>query len=166
MRFLIDGYNLMHAIWPGEGRHLKARAWPRFRQRLLDRVRAKADPGSVTIVFDANHSPPDAPAEEYSHGIHVRFAVGYPSADDLIEELLRTESSPKGLTVVSDDHRLRDAARRRGCHVSGCLDYIESLDRPATPVRDADEPSAKPEQLSPDEVQRWLTEFGDPGRAG
>src|SRR5947209_5606212 len=103
MRYLVDGYNLLHAVWPGQARHLRARAWPRFRQRLLDRLRSKAaDPGMITIVFDARHFPPDAAADDDSRGLHVRFAVGYPSADDLIEELVRSEPSPARLTVVSD----------------------------------------------------------------
>ena len=45
----------------------------------------------------------------------------------LIEELIRNEASPRLLTVVSDDHRIQHAARRRGCVVLGCLDYYERL---------------------------------------
>ena len=66
MRFLIDGYNLLHAVWPAEGRQLRARAWPRFRQRLLDRLRDRhaTRAGAVTVVFDAKRSPPRGGAEE------------------------------------------------------------------------------------------------------
>lgn len=159
MRFLIDGYNLLHAVWPAEFRQLRPRAWPRFRQRLLDRLRGRS---AVTVVFDAAHSPPDGLDEEDCHGVRVRFAVGYPAADDLIEELIRTDPTPAGLTVVSDDRRLRAAARRRGCAVARCLDYFESVNRPPPP-KAAEEPAAKPEGLSPDEVERWLREFGEPG---
>jgi predicted RNA-binding protein with PIN domain len=162
MRYLIDGYNLMHAVWPAEARQLRPRAWPRFRQRLLDRLR-KSEPEatSITVVFDSAASRADAPAGEEFHGIHVRFAAGYPSADDLIEELIRTDSAPSQLTVVSDDRRLRDAARRRGCAVCGCLDYFESLGRPPAPAGDVPETNGKPEEVEPDETERWLREFGD-----
>jgi predicted RNA-binding protein with PIN domain len=165
MRFLIDGYNLLHAVWPGEGRHLRARAWPRFRERLLDhlRVRHAAGGGPVTVVFDAARAPVDRPAEEDFGGVHVRFAVGYPSADDLIEELIRTDSGPDGLTVVSDDRRLREAARRRGCAIAGCLDFFERVARPPAAEKTRKEPPAKPEGLSPDEVAHWLKEFGGDG---
>jgi predicted RNA-binding protein with PIN domain len=161
MRFLIDGYNLLHAVWPAEGRQLRARAWPRFRQRLLDRLRDRhaTRAGAVTVVFDAKRSPPRGSAEETSGDVRVRFAVGYPSADDLIEELIRTDSVPARLTVVTDDRRLREAARRRGCTVAGCLDYIENLEHPP-PARPAEAPPAKPEGVAPDEVEHWLREFG------
>jgi predicted RNA-binding protein with PIN domain len=163
MRFLIDGYNLLHALWPAEGRQLRPRAWPRFRQRLLDRLRAShpADAEAVTVVFDAAREPHPDPPEADSRGIFVRFAVGYPSADDLIEELIRGDSAPSRLTVVSDDHRVRDAARRRGCTVTGCLDYFEWLEQPKPPGEDRPDPPGKPEGLSPGEVEHWLKEFGD-----
>jgi predicted RNA-binding protein with PIN domain len=163
MRFLIDGYNVLHALWPAEGRRLRARAWPRFRQRLLDRLRGKAGTATdaVTIVFDANHPPAGAPSEEEYQGLHIRFAVGYPSADDLIEELIGAESAPAQLTVVSDDRRIRDAARRRGCHVLGGLDYFESTEGTKPPPSQApQEPNGKPEHVAPEEKERWLQEFG------
>jgi predicted RNA-binding protein with PIN domain len=162
VRFLIDGYNLLHAVWPGEGRHLRAQAWPRFRRRLLDRLlnRYGTAAGDVTVVFDASRSPEAAPARDDSRGVHVLFAVGYPAADDLIEELIRTDSAPSRLTVVSDDRRVRDAARRRGCSVAGCLDYFESVAHPPPPEPPAEESPQKPETVSPDEVARWLREFG------
>ncbi len=163
MRFLIDGYNLLHAGWPAHARRARARAWPRLRRLLLDRIRGSHGraAASVTVVFDARHAPPDAEPEEDRPGPHVRFAVGYPAADDLIEELIRTDAAPAGLTVVSDDRRLRDAARRRGCAVARCLDYLEALDRPPPPPPDAAEPPGKPEEVPPEEVERWLREFGE-----
>jgi uncharacterized protein len=112
------------------------------------------------VIFDATRSPPDASAEADSHGVHVRFAVGYPAADDLIEELIRTDPAPARLTVVTDDRRLREAARRRGCAVAGCLDYFESVAHSPPPKRVAEESPAKPEGLAPDEVEHWLKEFG------
>ena len=162
MRFLIDGYNLLHAVWPAEGRQLRPKAWPRFRQRLLDRLRAfhAGDAEPVTVVFDAARQPHPEPAEADARGVRVRFAVGYPSADDLIEELIRADSAPARLTVVSDDRRVRDAARRRGCAVTGCLDYFEHLEHPPPHKGDRPEPPAKPEGLSADEVEHWLKEFG------
>jgi uncharacterized protein len=160
MRFLLDGYNLLHALWPADGRHLRAKAWPRFRQRLLDRLRGRDDSGTITVIFDAAKSPAGVASEEDYHGIHIRFAVGYPSADDLIEELIHAESTPGHLTVVSDDHRLRDAARRRGCRVAGCLDYFESLEAAPPPSPAVEEAPLKPETVAPDEVEHWLKEFG------
>jgi predicted RNA-binding protein with PIN domain len=162
MRYLIDGYNLLHALWPGEWRKLNARAWPRFRQRLLDRLSAlhQGEASKVTVVFDTSRSPPDQSIEQERHGITIRFAVGYASADDLIEELIRVESAPDRLTVVSDDRRIKEAARRRGCVALGCLDYLEQLARPEQPEPFSEETPAKPERMAPNEVDHWLKEFG------
>jgi predicted RNA-binding protein with PIN domain len=167
MRFLIDGYNLLHAIWPSEARRVRPQAWPRFRQRLIDHLRDKlADEADVaTVIFDATRAPPEAASEVASNGLHVRFAAGYPSADDLIEELIRTDSAPAQLTVVSDDRRIREAARRRGCTIAGCLDFYEGLENlprsKPLPVEPPSKPA--PESLSSSEVKRWLEEFGVSG---
>jgi hypothetical protein len=163
MRVLIDGYNLLHAVWPAEARQLRARARPRFRQRLIERLRKRAnsDRGELTVVFDSTRSPSENSAEPVEDGVTVRYAAGYPSADELIEELIRSDSVPAQLMVVSDDRRLQDAARRRGCIVSGCLDFFETLDRPETVARLPEEPTPKDDRLDPDEIEHWLREFGD-----
>jgi hypothetical protein len=161
MPTLIDGYNLLYAIGRLTTRDAKkslegARRW------LLHMVRSGHTPGEVvTVVFDAGTAPPRAPGQEEHDGIHVKFARGQ-TADDLIEELIRGESSPQLLTVVSDDHRIQHAARRRRCPVLGCLDYCERLLQPrAGPSAPATEAPAKPEGSTPEDTQRWLDAFKD-----
>jgi predicted RNA-binding protein with PIN domain len=161
MPTLIDGYNLLHAM----GR-LTARAGKQAlegaRRSLLLRVRARHQPGEgddVTVVFDASGAPPSAPGDGEFNGIHVKFARGQ-TADDLIEDLIRADACPRLLTVVSDDHRIQNAARRRGCKILGCLDYCEDLQRRAAAIPPASpEPPAKPESSTPEETQHWLDAF-------
>jgi hypothetical protein len=164
MAYLIDGYNLLHRM--GE---IRGRAGPagleKARRHLLGLLRgaygAEAA-GAVTVVFDAAGAPPLAAEEQTYHGIHVRFAVRQPEADDLIELLIDRASAPRRLTVVSDDHRIRQAARRRHCTVVGCLDYLEWLDRHRRRRRPRPkEPVEKQERPSPAETQHWLHEFAD-----
>jgi hypothetical protein len=96
------------------------------------------------------------------HGIHVLFAVGMATADDLIEVLIRQASAPRHLTVVSDDHRLQKAARRRHCVVRGCGDFLEELERRRKPqAATLPEQSVKPKSVSREETQHWLKEFAD-----
>jgi predicted RNA-binding protein with PIN domain len=130
---------------------------------LLSGAFGEDEAGRVTVVFDAAHAPPDADAVLEIHGIQVYFAVGEHEADDLIEKLIRSASAPKQLTVVSDDHRLQDAARRRRCAVLGCGDFVDWLDRHR---RQRKQPSgaempSKPEGVSLSETQHWLSEFAD-----
>ena len=77
----------------------------------------------------------------------------------MIEDLIRDEPAPRLLTVVSDDRRLKDAARRRQCPTPTCLDFYEksgTVQRPPDP-----EPAPqKPGALSEQEVEEWLKTFG------
>jgi predicted RNA-binding protein with PIN domain len=169
MSCVIDGYNLLHAMGL-----LRGKAGPtgleKARLGLLGLLRAvygdKAP--TVTVVFDAAHAPPGAPGELEYQGIHVRFAVDEGEADDLIETLIRHDSAPRQLVIVSDDHRIQRAAQRRHCTVAGCTQYLEWLERHRRKKRRL-APSAelKPEHLSEQETQHWLHEFAslqnDPG---
>jgi predicted RNA-binding protein with PIN domain len=169
MLYLIDGYNLLYAM----GVLLPKRTGPLVleyaRRRLLSLLgeRHGAEAGAVTVVFDARKAPPGAPAEMDYEGIHVAFAVDQEEADDLIEQLIRRARAPRQLTVVSDDHRIQHAARRRQCVVLGCGEYMDWLARKRQPSREEPRqtqphPSRPPEgRLSPDEVRLWLETFGD-----
>jgi predicted RNA-binding protein with PIN domain len=163
MPFLIDGYNLLHAM--GAVRDpMGPRGLERARGRLLGLLHGCYGSGGnqVTVVFDARGAPPDVPAELEYHGIHIVFAVEHHEADDLIELMIEKESAPNKLTVVSDDQRIQKAARRRHCLVRGCLDYLEDLDRERRPKHGSPlEAPAKPDGLSPAEIERWLREFAD-----
>jgi hypothetical protein len=164
MRYLIDGYNLLHATGcllgkVGPGGLEKARRG--LLDRLHDRFGVEAE--RVTVVFDASGAPPGAVAEQEYHGVRVCFAVNE-EADDAIEDLIRRDSTPRRLTVVSDDNRLRSAARRRDCPVLGCLDFLDELAR--VPRPNSPDPSPRPDGVSGPEAARWLDEFtgkdGDP----
>jgi predicted RNA-binding protein with PIN domain len=162
MHFLIDGYNLLHAMGVLHGQTGPA-VLERARLRLLGLLRGSYGPEAdrVTVVFDAAKAPPGAVPRFDYHGIHVVFAVGQCEADDLIEEFIRKASTPKDLTVVSDDHRIQQAARRRRCPAQGCLDYVEDLGRQRRRLKPPPTTPAKPEAPSPTETEHWLAEFAD-----
>jgi predicted RNA-binding protein with PIN domain len=163
MRFLIDGYNLLHAMGL-----LKSPAGPRSLEKarlgLLGLLAStyEQDPSAVTVVFDAAEAPANVP-DEYEHrGIRVRFAVHEEQADELIEKLIQHHSAPRQLTVVSDDHRIQQAARRRHCNPLGCGEYLDSLYRQRRQNRQQPSHSAgKPQGISESDRQHWLREFID-----
>ncbi|HWA99080.1 MAG TPA: NYN domain-containing protein [Pirellulales bacterium] len=162
MSLLIDGYNLIYAAGI-VGRGLGPHGLERSRMALLNFVAEAVDKSQLpatTVVFDAAGAPPGLPASLEHRGMAVRFSKGYPSADDLLEELIRDDSAPRRLTVVSSDHRVQRAARRRRAHaIDSDVWFHEAIERrktrPAAPP-----PSAKPTIAGEDEVDYWLRQFG------
>lgn len=132
MTFLIDGYNLMHAVGlvrVGLPAKELAPARARFLDWLADAARGRPD--TLRVVFDAVHGP--APTGEFAHrGVRVRFAFGQ-TADDQIEELLAAAPA----AVVSNDGRVREAGRRRGGAVFTCQEFVDWL---IAPPREPDAP--------------------------
>jgi predicted RNA-binding protein with PIN domain len=162
MSWLIDGYNLMYAMGVLQGR--KSPTGLKYaRNRLLDLLRGAygEESSQVTVVFDASDSPPGAAEELEYQGLHIRFAVREPEADDLIEDLIQHESVPRRLTVVSDDHRIQQAARRRQCEVLGCGAYLDWLADHRRPQRPPPEPVGRTEGVPVPDTDHWLREFGD-----
>lgn len=169
MRYLIDGYNLAHALGLVHGKGAPHGA-ELARRSLLIRLREAPglDPARTTVVFDALRAPRGSPARQDLLGFRVLFAHDQ-LADDLIEDLVRQEPMPRMLTVVSDDRRLKDSAGRRGCGWLGCLDFLEAILQPpqVAPVAlPGPEASDKPERMTTEELRDWQRVFGvDPDQA-
>jgi predicted RNA-binding protein with PIN domain len=163
MRYLIDGYNLAHAMGLLRGRVAPAAVEVARRSLLVHLLEYHhREPGNVTVVFDASRAPPGTADRLDYQGIHVLNAL-HEQADDLIEDLIHREPQPRQLTVVSDDRRLKDAARHRQCVALGCFDYLEKVQYapPQVPlVKRPAEGNDKPPELSAEEVQEWCRQFG------
>ena len=132
MRWLIDGYNVMHAA--GRlGPKLSREGFRRARRRFLDEL---ADVLSVepefdaTVVFDASVPPGDFPISSSYRGLRVIFAYGDEDADSRIEYILGHDSNPKTLTVVSSDRRIREAASRRRARPLTADAFLDLKDQP------------------------------------
>ena len=109
----------------------------------------------------SSRAPVGADASQTYHGIHVQFAQGQQEADDLIEHLLRHAGAPKSLSVVSDDHRLQNAARRRQASVLPCGDFLDFLKKKRRLTQAKPPTPEKQDHLSDQETAEWLKEFGD-----
>jgi predicted RNA-binding protein with PIN domain len=161
--FLIDGYNLLHAVgWASPrmpGKSLEA-----ARRRLLDWLAdlpgEKRAGARFRVVFDAQKGPADSP-ERTHRGVWYLFAYRR-TADDLIEELLAAAATPKRLTVVSNDTRLHESARRSGARGWGCQAFLDWLLAEPS-ARAADEAPEKPDgPPSPEEAAELLRVFDIP----
>lgn len=162
MTYLLDGYNLMHAVGLAT-KAMPAKAFERSRERFLDwladAIADRTDP--VRAIFDAAFA--SRPSNPYSHGrVEVVFARGQ-TADDHIAELVAVERLPETLAVVSNDSSVREGARRRGCRVFACSEFVDWL----IAVRRSDaHPQPEPEKpattATPDEMAAWLEAFSAP----
>jgi uncharacterized protein len=162
MKLIIDGYNLLFAagmIGTGIGPGSLARSRLALLNFVAESV-AEDQRAGVIVVFDARGAPPGLPDRLVHRGVSVRFAPKHQEADELIEELVRIESAPRRLTVVSSDHRLQRAARRRrATAVDSDRWYEASLRRRVRqPPPQAQKPSSPP---GVDEVAYWLEKFED-----
>jgi hypothetical protein len=93
--------------------------------------------------------------------VRVRFAFRQ-TADDLIEELVAVEQRPAALTVVSNDSRVRESARRAECALATCEEFIDWLITPPRGASATNSPEAdKPEPTSID-VNELLSIFSKP----
>jgi uncharacterized protein len=174
MLYLIDGYNLLNvASVPVAVRGRASLEKARF--ALLNFLAISLDPDEVpqtVVVFDARDPPAGLPREMRHKGLVVRFAPRDEDADTLIEELIREESSPRRLTVVSSDHRLQRAARRRRARaVDSDAWYAEVLhSRRQRQQADADGPERPSVPLLEEQVNYWMREFemgeGNDGEKG
>ncbi len=174
MLLLVDGYNVVSpAAAPARG----ADDWlHRERTRLLDRLASQLDRSvraRCCVVFDAANPPPGRPNRFTHQSIDVRFAVGYPEADDLIEEIIAIQSAPKRLAVISSDHRIQAAAARRSAMAFDAEPWLDDLIDGRVRlahkvVRTGQDDGAgqgsvdddKPEGVSPDDARKWLEDFG------
>ena len=170
MTYLIDGYNLMHAIGLAR-RGLPAGALHLARKRFLDWL-ADVIQGrdvEVLVVFDAAGAATASPEGDH-RGVKVRFTFGH-TADDEIEELLAAESRPDRITVVSNDARVREAGRRRAARFLSCEEFLDwTIEaRPLKPHPSEPPEPDKPEPTAtPEETAAWLSVFSQakPKRRG
>jgi predicted RNA-binding protein with PIN domain len=164
MRYLIDGYNLMYAAGL-LGKKLGPDQFRQVRTRFLNKIAAALGPiesALTTVVFDASQAPADVPKSLSHQGIVVLFAVDCESADERIEQLIARHSTPKSLTVVSSDRRIRTAATRRKARALSADAFLVELEgrrpRRASATMSPTRPDRDPE-ISPEEAAFWLEEF-------
>ncbi|MHC4579872.1 MAG: NYN domain-containing protein [Planctomycetota bacterium] len=154
--FVIDGYNLRHSISKAEedsepigdlelcivvGRYLK----------LIGK------PGEM--IFDGA-GPRDKSGFDSVGNLEVVFAGIGADADTVIEDKISASTSPKRLTVVSSDRRLRKAAQARRCNSLKSEVFWGNVQRELSRKRPTREPAAKRQGLSESETSQWLDFLG------
>ncbi len=169
---LIDGYNLMHAagvmraeFGPGEFRSLREK----FIASLAE-VFSEAQRKRTTFVFDAQNAPEGQFEEQYFRSMTIIYARKDGDADREIEDWISDHSHPRRIVIISSDHRLHKAARKRKAKAIDSEVFVADLleagpiarqlgQRPAKNRGTSDHPKysgATPAM----EVSRWMSIFG------
>ncbi len=112
-------------------------------------------------MFDASESPWGSARTLEHKGLSVRFAPRETDADSVIEDLIKSDSAPRRLTVVSSDHRLQRAAHRRKATAIDSDVWFADLLRARRARHEHAAGEAKPDgPFSMGEVEFWLKQFG------
>ena len=167
---IVDGYNLLHAAGlarlqygPGD--------LERARHRLLvllgEKLRAD-ERRRCTVIFDAQNAPGDLPRQVDYHGLAAQFAPSGQDADTVIEQMIARHPAARRTIVVSSDHRLHQAAKRRNARPVDSETFLEELERresisplierePAAETRPREHKGSASKPASPD----WKQIFGE-----
>ncbi|MEX1041311.1 MAG: NYN domain-containing protein [Pirellulaceae bacterium] len=164
MSLIIDGYNLLYAAGIG-GQWETEDTFQQDRLALLESLRAVIDPrelSKTTVVFDSQVDLPHLPKVFHHREIEVRFSYGYPDADALIERMIQEHTAPKRLMVVSSDHKVQRAARRRKASTMDSDAWYRWMIRRRNErqAAAAAEPRPMP-AVSEGELNQWLKFFGE-----
>ena len=168
---LIDGYNLMYAggmISHGGGPGGFERARNRFLKFLSSNLTSR-ERKRTTVVFDAPASSNRSASPQRQYGLTVQFAHAQFDADDIIEDLIAGHSAPRQILLVSSDHRLQKAVRRRRGKFIDSEDFATLLEE-RSELQGEESPGEQltPEQQgkrtglhSSEEISAWSEEFGE-----
>jgi hypothetical protein len=154
--FLIDGHNLLHMVLKSEE---NAGATTDLELcRVLSRYMTQVGRPGV-IIFDGS-GPPDKSGFDYIANLEILFAGPGADADTVIEDKICASTAPKRMTVVSNDRRLRRAARARKCTSMKTEVFWADILKELCRKRPESEPAAKRFGLSDSETDQWLDAFG------
>jgi len=161
--FLIDGYNLWWntgEFGPDNDDGTLQGARDSLTNWLITTLPANLRKKTV-LVFDAKNPPPNRGFLFDRSGITIHFAVGYPDADTLMEEYIRLHHAPRNLTVVTSDHRIQRAAKRKRATAMDADRWARQIQYQfqATDGKQADKAKPNP-ALSDHEVIGWMKGFG------
>ncbi|QQE10847.1 NYN domain-containing protein [Planctomycetota bacterium] len=151
---IIDAYNVLHLPMPqslaglDEARLCLALSRSAFRDR------------AATVVCDGRPKP-HIPSTSPVPSVQLLYSGTSNSADDLIISLIDGSTTPRKITVVTNDRAIKRAAKRRKASLLSSDAFISRLAQTLGSIPPLPK-SAKPD-LSPvpeDQVRGWLEEFG------
>ncbi|MBN2097366.1 MAG: NYN domain-containing protein [Candidatus Omnitrophica bacterium] len=122
MKYIIDGYNLMHQIEQLRGKRLRGQREGLI--RLLELAQEKnRGLKDLSVVFDG---PGGISAPRLRSKIKIIFSRGE-SADKKIKEILEGSSFTRDIGVVSDDRQIRCDVRSLGAKKISTEEFLQKI---------------------------------------
>jgi predicted RNA-binding protein with PIN domain len=167
-RLLVDGYNLLFGQgWaqPNQRSHL---ALQRGRETLVTQLAARTMPEQrslIWIVFDSLDAPAHLPVSMRLRDMEVFFSREWASADELLQQILVSHSTPKSVVVISSDHSVQRKAIARGATPFDHDQWIEAIEAAFGSCEPTDSQADSMEQgkdrvVGDKERDEWLKRFG------
>ena len=139
---------------PGDLERCRNRLLAELAELLNDQQRLR-----TVVVFDAK----DSVGFLGSSSTVSEMSVIYPDrgieADAVLERLIKKHSAPRGLTVVSSDHRIQVAATRRRATAIDSEDFLKRQRRISRSPRGPEKPEVS--DVPDAEVEFWTQELED-----
>ncbi len=156
MPYLIDGHNLLWSIFKND-EHFE----PVDDAGLVSTVSLYCqDMGDYAeVVFDGIGPPNKRPFKQIAQ-VDVIFSGQGIEADDVIEHKIAMCQSPKKLCVVSDDRRVRHAAKKARAQPIRSDDFWAQVLKRLLRKRGPKEPLGKRHGVTDSETREWLRQFG------
>ena len=158
MPYFFDGYNLYHALRKvsEEFQSLTPHLMCELIAQDMAHLRDKA-----SVVFDGHPLRGQFDEGMTIGAVTIVHSRSESDADTVLENMIQKNTAPRHLTVVSSDHRIKKAARRRRAQSLTSQDYIEEFfKRLAKPPRQPNEPREKQRGVGPGKLNEWLDLFG------
>jgi predicted RNA-binding protein with PIN domain len=154
MALIVDAYNVLHCshVLPERYALVSARGlcW------MLDR---SAYRGRIAVVCDGAPKPTENTELDIGR-VELIYSGPNTDADTVIERLIEADTGPRDLLVVSNDHRIQRAARRRRAHVLGSEQFLRRLGRTMQRLDRTDTPPGPEKPAGTADPEAWMRLFG------
>lgn len=153
VRYLLDTYNIVHitGILPQEWAGIDIKELI----NLIQMSRFRNSP--ITLICDGS------PIKEVKNitltsNISLKFAGGGKLADNLIRQIINSDSSPKSICVVTEDREVQRDAKRNSCKVMTSSIFLKKISSDLSTFQQKTKPK-KPNTITAFEKMQWKEIF-------
>jgi len=159
----IDGYNLIFAASKRMG-GFDISQTEAARDKLMGML-ARFNSGrsdKITVFFDGGQEAEYMPRRGFSHGMEMIFSDAKSDADTDIKNAVSHHEQPGIIRVITSDHEIQNFVKRFGAQITPANEFLDEMnDAMEEQALPQNEPIEKYEGAPPDEIDYWMSVFGD-----